>query len=113
MDIGSTDNILYWGAYQETGLRRADLTPMISPLYGFTGDSVIPEGTIKLVVTLREPPQIAIVVIDFLAVKCSLAFNKVLDRTLLRAMKAITSIHYLIMTHSGGDRPSPRKAGQL
>ena len=49
-------NILYWGAYQKTGLRRADLTPKTSPLYGFTGDSVIPRGTIKLAVTLGESP---------------------------------------------------------
>ena len=28
--------ILYQGAYQETGLRQADLTPMTSPLYEFT-----------------------------------------------------------------------------
>ena len=56
VDSGSSINILYWSAYQKTGLRQADLTPMTSPLYGFTGDSVIPIGTIKLVVTLREPP---------------------------------------------------------
>ena len=55
-DSGSAVNILCWGAYQETSLRRLDLTPMTSPFYGFTGDSVIPEGTIKLVVTLGEPP---------------------------------------------------------
>ena len=56
VDSGSAVNILYWGAYQKTGLRRADLTMKTSPLDRFIGDSVIPEGTIKLVVTLKELP---------------------------------------------------------
>ena len=56
VDSGSVVNIFYWGAYQKTGLRLSNLTLMTSPLYGFTGDSVIPEGTIKLAVTLGEPP---------------------------------------------------------
>ena len=70
---------------------------MISPLYGFTVDSVIPEGIIKLVVTLGEPPQVANVVIDFLIVKCPSAFNRVLGRPLLKALKKVTSIHCLTM----------------
>ena len=70
VDSGSTVNILYWDAYQKTGLKWVDLTPMTSPLYGFTGDSVIPEGSIKLAVTLGEPPRAATVVIDFFAMKC-------------------------------------------
>ena len=57
VDSGSTINILYWSAYQKIGLRRVDLALMTSPLYGFTEDSVILEGTIKLAVTLREPPE--------------------------------------------------------
>ena len=95
VDSRSAVNILYWGAYQKTGLRWADLTPTTSPLYGFTEDSVIPEGTIKLVVTLGEPPRTTTVMIDFLAVKCPSASNWVLRRLLLKALKAVTSIHCL------------------
>ena len=43
VDSGSVVNILYWDAYQKTGLRRVNLTSTTSPLYGFIGDSVIPE----------------------------------------------------------------------
>ena len=56
VDNKSAINILYWEAYQKIGLRRTNLIPMTFPLYGFTRDSVIPKGTIKLAVTLREPP---------------------------------------------------------
>ena len=70
---------------------------MIFPPYEFTGDSVIPEGTIKLAVTLREPPRMTTVMIDFLAVKCPSAFNEVLGKPLLKALKVVTLIHSLIM----------------
>ena len=43
VDSGSAVNILYWGAYQQAGLRQADLTLTTSPLYELIGDSVIPE----------------------------------------------------------------------
>ena len=95
VDSGSTVNTLYWCAYQKIGLRRADLTSITSPPYRFTSDSVIPERTIKLAVTLGEPPQAAIVVIDFLTVKCPSSFNGVLGRPLIKALKAVTPIHCL------------------
>ena len=75
VDSGSAVNILYWDAYQKASLRLTDLTSMTSILYKFTRDSVIPERTIKLVVTLEEPPWMATVMINFLAVKCPLDSN--------------------------------------
>ena len=95
MDNGSAINILYWGAYHKTGLRQTDLTPRTSPLYGFTGDSVIPEGIIKLAITLGEPPQAVTVMINFLAMKYPSTLNGVLGRPLLNALKVVTSIHCL------------------
>ena len=86
---------MYWDAYQETNLTWANLTPMTTPLYGFTRENMIPEGTIKLVVTLGEPPQTVTVMIDFLAVKCPSTFNGVLGRPLLKALKVVTSIYCL------------------
>ena len=97
VDSGTAINILCWGAYQKTGLRLADLTLMTFPLYGFTGDILILEGTIKLAVTLGEPPRMTTVMIDFLTVKCLSAFNRVLGRLLLKALKVVTLNHCLTM----------------
>ena len=58
---------------------------------------MIPEGTIKLVITLREAPRIVTTVIDFLVVNCPSAYKIVLGRPLLRALKAVTSVHCLKM----------------
>ena len=100
IDSGSVVNILHWNAYQKIGLKRVDFCPITSPLYRFTGESVIPEGTVKLAVTLGESPQTVITVIDFLVVNCPSTYSGVLGRPLLRALKAIMSIHCLTMKFS-------------
>ena len=97
IDSESTVNILYWNAYQKIGLKRADLHSTTSPLYEFTGESVIPEGIIKLVVTLEEAPRITTIVDDFLVVNYLSTFNGVLGKPLLRTMKAVTFIYCLTM----------------
>ena len=68
---------------------------MASHLYSFIGDNVIPEGTIKLVFTLGDPPQMTTVMINFLVTKSPSAFNEVLGRPLLKALKVMTSIYCL------------------
>ena len=88
IDSGSTVNIFSWNAYQKIRLKWADLLLTTSPLYGFTRESVIPEGTIKLAITI---------VIDFLVINCPPTFNGVLGRPLLRILKAVISIHCLTM----------------
>ena len=81
----------------QTGLTRADLSPTTSPLYRLSKDSLIFEGTTKLAVTLGEHPRVAKIVTDFLAINYSSAFNEVLGRPLIKAMKVVTSIYCLTM----------------
>ena len=71
------------------------MTPKTSLLYGFIGDSVIHERTIMLAVTLGEQSQTTTVMIDFLVIKCPSAFNWVLGRPLLKALKVLTSFYCL------------------
>ena len=58
---------------------------------------MVPEGTIKLAVTLGEYLWVATIVTEFLTVNCPSAFNEVLGRPLLHAVKAVTLIHCLTM----------------
>ena len=74
-------------------------------LYGFNGESVIPEGTIKLAITLGEAPQMATTVIDFLVVNYPSTFNRVLD-------PESSHIHSLLddeVPYHSRDRLGPRK----
>ena len=70
---------------------------MTSPLYGFTGDHMVPKGTIKLAITLGVHHRVSAVVTKFLAIECPSAFNGVIGKPLLKSLKVVTSIHYLIM----------------
>ena len=97
VDNDSATNILFWDGYRMTGLTQADLSPITSPLYGFTEDHMISKGTIKLAVTFGEHPRVTTVVTEFLVVDCPSTFNGVIGREMLRTLKASSSIHYLTM----------------
>ena len=68
VDNGSTIDILYVNASKRMGLAESDLNPTTSPLYGFTGDHVVPKGTVKLTVMMGEHPQTSTVITNFLIV---------------------------------------------
>ena len=56
VDDGSAMDIFYLDAYKRMGLAESTLSPTTSPLYGFTGDNMIPKGTAKLAMTVGEHP---------------------------------------------------------
>ena len=56
VDNGNVVDIIHLDAYKRTGLIESELSPLTSPLYRFTNDHVVPKGTIKLAVTVREHP---------------------------------------------------------
>ena len=90
------------------GLKNSDLRPSLSPIYGFTGDSIITVGVITLPMMVGEYPRESCVMEDFLVIDQPSAFNIVLDRPFLRALKAITSIYHFLMKF-----PTPNGIGQV
>ena len=95
VDNGSAVDIIYLNTYKRMSLTESELSPMTSPLYGFIGDHVIPKGIIKLVVTMGEHTRVLMVMTVFLIVDCLSAFNGIIGRPLLKAIKVITSIYHL------------------
>ena len=100
VDNGSSVYILYFQAFERMGLKVSDLKPSPNPVYGFTRDSVIPLGVISLPMTLGEYPRQSYVMTDFLVIDQPSAFNAILGRPSLRELRAITSIHHLLMKFS-------------
>ncbi|PON65900.1 hypothetical protein PanWU01x14_113890 [Parasponia andersonii] len=76
-------------------LNESDLKPAITPLYGFTGNSIMPMGMIELMVNVGTYPRVSMVMTQFLVIDCPSAFNVVLGRPTLRELRAVTSIYYL------------------
>ena len=97
VDDGSSVDILFLKAYEQMGIGLHELTPTPIPLYGFTGDDLIPVGSINLALTVGTYPRISSVMANFLVVDFPLAFNAMLGRPTLRELQAITSICHLLM----------------
>ncbi|XP_024027266.1 uncharacterized protein LOC112093317 [Morus notabilis] len=57
VDNGSSVDFLYSDCLEKMGIQKEQLEKTSRPLYGFTGDSVIPQGTIRLPITASEKPR--------------------------------------------------------
>ena len=58
---------------------------------------MILKGTIKLAVIMGEQPKVSTVMTEFFVVDCPSSFNGVIRRSLLKALKTVTSIYCLTM----------------
>ena len=79
------------------GLSQEYLLPVLTLLYGFTRDSLIPWGKISLPITIYEYPRVSTVVAEFLVVDCTSMYNAIIRKPIVKALKAITSIYHLTM----------------
>ena len=60
--------------------------PTSTPLYGFTRNHIIPKGTIKLAVIVGEHLKVSTIMTKVLIVDCTLVFNGVIGKPLLKAL---------------------------
>ena len=56
IDNGSSTDIIFALAFDKMDIRRAKLEPVNTHLRGFSGEKVLPLGSIQLVLTLGDPP---------------------------------------------------------
>ena len=97
VDNGNSADILYYLAFQQIGIDRAQLIPLNASLVGLGGTRVFPLGAITLSVTVGNYPQQITRDVTFLMVDCSSAYNGILGRPTLNSWKAATSTYYLMI----------------
>ena len=97
IENGSSTDIIFASAFDKMVIRKEKLEPVNSHLLGFSGEKVLPLGLVQLVLTLGDPPCQATTTIKFLIVDASSAYNMLLGRPSLNAIRAIPSAYHMVV----------------
>ncbi|VFQ95569.1 unnamed protein product [Cuscuta campestris] len=106
VDTGSSVNIMYMDTYKALGLTRDELSPIKTPLTGFTGDSIEPEGVITLPVEIGDTKATRKLDMEFVVVGIISSTNIILDRPGLEDLECVISPRHLCIKF-----PTPHGVG--
>jgi hypothetical protein len=87
VDKGSFTEVMYQELYEKLGLGKSDLSELVSPVFGFSGESIIPLGKTTLPV-LTGPVNLQT---EFIVIQAPSPYNAIMGRSWLHRMRAVPS----------------------
>jgi len=112
VDTESSADILYRSAFEQMKIDRNKVIPARHSLVGFTGEQVLPLGSIELPMTAGTYPRQNTIIVRFLIIDHPSAYNAILGRTALNELKAVTSTPHLSMKFPTEEGVSVEKGDQ-
>ena len=97
VDNGSSTNVLFYAVFSRMDLSKYRLREISTPLIGFTGDLVQVEGEITLPTTVGTSPRLSTAFLTYTVVRIPSAYNAILGRLGLNALRAIVSTYHLLV----------------
>jgi hypothetical protein len=97
IDTGSLADILFMGTFEKMAIDKGRILPMTAPLVGFSGEKVRLVGAISLPITTGFELVQSLVMIDFIIVNKPSAYQVIIGRPTLNALRAVVSIPHLAM----------------
>ena len=79
------------------GIGREKLEPVSAYLRGFSGEKVLPLGSIQLVLTLGDPPFQSTTTVRFLIVDAPSTYNMLLGRPSLNTIRVVPSTYHMVI----------------
>ncbi|GMN59080.1 hypothetical protein TIFTF001_028166 [Ficus carica] len=97
IDNGSSADVMFMDAFSRLKIGGAVLTPIQTPLYGFAGECVRAANTVNLPIAIGDGPERVTRMVEFIVVDRPSAYNVILGRPILNAIKAVVSTYHLAM----------------
>ena len=104
VDQGSEAEIMYLNLYKGLSLKPEDLERYDSPLIGFDGRMMVPQGMIRLPVQARDEE----VQVNFIVVGAYSPYTAILTKPWLHAIGVVSSTLHLIVKF-----PTHKRVGEL